>query len=100
MSYIYSSHLFLFSVKALFAREQSGPLSRILCAGPKLYDKLQLYRRTLGHLSAVYCVLFDRTGRYIITVSLDLDLILLFTCLSFHSYLMTFVMSFRVQMIF
>lgn len=54
-------------VKALFGREQSGPFTRKLCAGPKLYDKFQLYRRTLGHLSAVYCVLFDRTGRYIIT---------------------------------
>lgn len=54
-------------VKALFGRETSGPINRKQCAGPKLYDKLQLYRRTLGHLSAVYCVLFERTGRYIIT---------------------------------
>lgn len=29
-------------------------------------------RRTLGHLSAVYCVLFDRSGKYIITGADDL----------------------------
>lgn len=33
---------------------------------------MQLYRHTLGHLSAVYCVLFDRTGKYIITGADDL----------------------------
>lgn len=33
---------------------------------------MNLYRRTLGHLSAVYCVLFDRTGKYVITGADDL----------------------------
>lgn len=33
---------------------------------------MKLYRHTLGHLSAVYCVLFDRTGKYIITGADDL----------------------------
>lgn len=33
---------------------------------------MNLYRRTLGHLSAVYCVLFDRSGKYIITGADDL----------------------------
>lgn len=32
-----------------------------------LYEKQSLLRRTLGHLSAVYCVLFDRSGKYILT---------------------------------
>ncbi|XP_077290896.1 bromodomain and WD repeat-containing protein isoform X2 [Arctopsyche grandis] len=36
------------------------------------YGSLQLQRKTLGHLSAVYCVLFDRSGRYIITGADDL----------------------------
>lgn len=36
------------------------------------YSKLQMYRHTLGHLSAVYCVLYDRTGRYVITGADDL----------------------------
>lgn len=31
------------------------------------YEKLSLLRRTLGHLSAVYCVLFERSGKYILT---------------------------------
>ncbi|CAK1554474.1 unnamed protein product [Leptosia nina] len=33
---------------------------------------LQLQRRTLGHLSAVYCLVFDCTGKYIITGADDL----------------------------
>lgn len=37
-----------------------------------IYANIQLQRRTLGHLSAVYCVLFDRTGQYIITGADDL----------------------------
>jgi len=34
-----------------------------------MYTKMLQLLRLLGHLSAVYCVLFDRTGNYIITVS-------------------------------
>lgn len=37
-----------------------------------IYSKTKLLRRTMGHLSSVYCVLFDRTGRYIITGADDL----------------------------
>ncbi|XP_065578640.1 PH-interacting protein-like [Artemia franciscana] len=36
------------------------------------YSKLKLCSRNLGHLSAVFCVLFDRTGRYIFTGADDL----------------------------
>ncbi|CAH2062052.1 unnamed protein product, partial [Iphiclides podalirius] len=35
----------------------------------RLLSGLQLQRRTLGHLSAVYCLVFDCTGRYVVTVS-------------------------------
>lgn len=43
--------------------------------GPAVFPRralcgLQLQRRTLGHLSAVYCLVFDPTGRYVITVSI------------------------------
>lgn len=33
------------------------------------YARMFLHRRLLGHLSAVYCVAFDRTGLRIFTVS-------------------------------
>lgn len=39
---------------------------------PNFYEKQSLLRRTLGHLSAVYCVLFDRSGKYILTGADDL----------------------------
>lgn len=41
----------------------------------KLYGRVQQFCRTLGHLTAVYCVLFDRTGQYIFTVEIQLKLI-------------------------
>ena len=53
-------------------RENSGPLIRQQAVPSTFYSKLQLYRRNLGHLSAVYCVLFDRTGKYVITGADDL----------------------------
>lgn len=59
-------------VHVLQGRENSGALSRKEAIPTKFYCKMQLYRHTLGHLSAVYCVLFDRTGKYIITGADDL----------------------------
>ncbi|XP_011162535.1 PH-interacting protein isoform X2 [Solenopsis invicta] len=59
-------------VRVLQGRENSGPLSRRQAIPTKFYSKMKLYRHTLGHLSAVYCVLFDRTGKYIITGADDL----------------------------
>ncbi len=38
----------------------------------RLSRQLRRLRRTLGHLSAVYCLLFDRTGRLVITGADDL----------------------------
>ncbi|XP_028175844.1 bromodomain and WD repeat-containing protein 3-like, partial [Ostrinia furnacalis] len=38
----------------------------------RLLGGLQLQRRTLGHLSAVYCLVFDCTGRYVVTGADDL----------------------------
>lgn len=64
--------LFIHTVKVLSGRESSGPCTRKLAITNDFYSKAQLQRRTLGHLSAVYCVLFDRTGKYIITGADDL----------------------------
>lgn len=35
------------------------------------YQHMKIHKRILGHLSSVYCVAFDRTGRRIFTVSDD-----------------------------
>ena len=37
---------------------------------PELFRSVNSHIRILGHLSAVYCVCFDRTGRYILTVKI------------------------------
>lgn len=36
-----------------------------------MYQHIKMHRRILGHLSAVYCVAFDRTGHRIFTGSDD-----------------------------
>ncbi|XP_059610185.1 PH-interacting protein isoform X2 [Phlebotomus argentipes] len=59
-------------VRVLHGREQAGPIIRRLAIQPEFYEKQSLLRRTLGHLSAVYCVLFDRSGKYILTGADDL----------------------------
>lgn len=56
-------------VNVLYGRQSSGPLVRRQAIPTSFYSKTGLLRQTLGHLSAVYCVLFDRTGKYIVTVS-------------------------------
>ncbi|XP_055603175.1 bromodomain and WD repeat-containing protein 3-like [Uranotaenia lowii] len=59
-------------VKVLYGRQSAGPLVRRQAIPSSFYSKQNLQRRTLGHLSAVYCVLFDRSGKYIITGADDL----------------------------
>ncbi|XP_017866897.1 PREDICTED: PH-interacting protein isoform X2 [Drosophila arizonae] len=58
--------------RVLSGREHGGLVRRKLLVPTDLYRKTKLLRRTIGHLSSVYCVLFDRTGRYIITGADDL----------------------------
>ncbi|EDO38859.1 predicted protein, partial [Nematostella vectensis] len=53
--------------QVLLGRELSGPAVKRQLAQPNVYVKQSMHRRILGHLSAVYCVLFDRTGQCIIT---------------------------------
>lgn len=59
-------------VQVLYGRQAAGPITRRLVVTPCFYSKLDLIRTTLGHLTAVYCVLFDRSGKYIITGADDL----------------------------
>ena len=43
--------------------QYNGSFRREHIVNNKLYSKFQLHCRTVGHLSAVYCMLFDQTGR-------------------------------------
>lgn len=63
--------LFFFSsstVKVQRGRELTG-VQRFSSINPvSNYERMRLHRRILGHLSAVYCIAFDRTGLRIFTV--------------------------------
>ena len=45
-----------------------------------MYENIKLHSRKLGHLSAVYCVLYDRTGEAIFTVRLLCNLSFPYKC--------------------
>ncbi|ESP01057.1 hypothetical protein LOTGIDRAFT_140025, partial [Lottia gigantea] len=51
----------------LHAQKLSGRSRKDIVFPTPFYKKIERYDRKLGHLSAVYCVLFDRTGQYIFT---------------------------------
>lgn len=58
-----------------YAKQLTG-CTRYSCSFPEnMYQHIKMHRRILGHLSAVYCVAFDRTGHRIFTVSLFIYLI-------------------------
>ncbi|XP_060526262.1 bromodomain and WD repeat-containing protein 3 [Cylas formicarius] len=59
-------------VNCIQGRQVAGPFTRHRIISPRFYKNLQIQRTTLGHLSAVYCLLFDHSGRYIITGADDL----------------------------
>ena len=59
------------SVKIAMAREMCGIASVRHIRPSSCYGKMSPLSKALGHLSAVYCVLFDRTGDFIITVSIQ-----------------------------
>lgn len=65
------SPFFFFSsstVKVQRGRELTG-VQRFSSINPvSNYERMRLHRRILGHLSAVYCIAFDRTGLRIFTV--------------------------------
>ncbi|XP_042863346.1 bromodomain and WD repeat-containing protein 3-like isoform X2 [Penaeus japonicus] len=53
--------------QTILGRELQGTINYKHVVTNKFYSRIQLYFRSVGHLSAVYCMLFDRTGKYIIT---------------------------------
>ncbi|XP_073808252.1 bromodomain and WD repeat-containing protein 3 isoform X3 [Danio rerio] len=58
-------------VSIIGARQKTG-VARFGHAFPSCaYQHMKMHRRILGHLSSVYCVAFDRTGRRIFTGSDD-----------------------------
>ncbi|XP_061575074.1 bromodomain and WD repeat-containing protein 3 isoform X3 [Cololabis saira] len=62
-----TSHL----VKVLRGRELTGEQRFSSISPVSNYERMRLHRRILGHLSAVYCIAFDRTGLRIFTGSDD-----------------------------
>ncbi|KAM3836751.1 bromodomain and WD repeat-containing protein 1 isoform 2-T2 [Vipera latastei] len=58
-------------VELNYAKQLIG-CTRFSCSFPEnMYQHIKMHRRILGHLSAVYCVAFDRTGHRIFTGSDD-----------------------------
>lgn len=57
-----------FTVKVLFGREVSGSVDKRYLLPISKFSNVEFHGRVLGHLTAVYCVCFDTTGRYIATV--------------------------------
>uniref|UniRef100_A0A8C9RGW8 Bromodomain and WD repeat domain containing 3 n=1 Tax=Scleropages formosus TaxID=113540 RepID=A0A8C9RGW8_SCLFO len=53
------------------ARQTSGTARFTHAVPASAYQHMKMHRRILGHLSSVYCVAFDRTGRRIFTGSDD-----------------------------
>uniref|UniRef100_A0AAR5Q514 Bromo domain-containing protein n=1 Tax=Dendroctonus ponderosae TaxID=77166 RepID=A0AAR5Q514_DENPD len=59
-------------INSIRGNETGGPLSRSNIISPRIYKGMQMQRITIGHLSAVYCLLFDHSGKYVITGADDL----------------------------
>lgn len=53
------------------ARQATGTARFSQALPSSSYQYMKIHKRILGHLSSVYCVAFDRTGRRIFTVSDD-----------------------------
>lgn len=62
-----SSH----QVSIMGARQATGSARFGQALPSSTYQHMKIHKRILGHLSSVYCVAFDRTGRRIFTVSDD-----------------------------
>uniref|UniRef100_A0A8D0GIV0 Pleckstrin homology domain interacting protein n=1 Tax=Sphenodon punctatus TaxID=8508 RepID=A0A8D0GIV0_SPHPU len=55
----------------LFSRKLNGKYRLEHLIPTAVYQHMKMHKRILGHLSSVYCVTFDRTGRRIFTGSDD-----------------------------
>lgn len=64
-----TADFFSSTVKILRGRELTGAQCFSSICPVSNYERMRLHRRILGHLSAVYCIAFDRTGLRIFTVS-------------------------------
>uniref|UniRef100_A0A8D8RXJ3 Bromodomain and WD repeat-containing protein 3 n=1 Tax=Cacopsylla melanoneura TaxID=428564 RepID=A0A8D8RXJ3_9HEMI len=60
------------TVNVLRSREYSGPVSRSLMISSHKYSNIRQHYVNLGHLSAVFCVLYDKLGQIIVTGADDL----------------------------
>uniref|UniRef100_A0A8B9CD58 Pleckstrin homology domain interacting protein n=1 Tax=Anser brachyrhynchus TaxID=132585 RepID=A0A8B9CD58_9AVES len=58
-------------VDTLFSRKLNGKYRLERLVPTAVYQHMKMHKRILGHLSSVYCVTFDRTGRRIFTGSDD-----------------------------
>nr|XP_045246199.1 PH-interacting protein isoform X6 [Macaca fascicularis] len=59
------------SADTLFSRKLNGKYRLERLVPTAVYQHMKMHKRILGHLSSVYCVTFDRTGRRIFTGSDD-----------------------------
>ncbi|XP_042316498.1 PH-interacting protein isoform X4 [Sceloporus undulatus] len=57
--------------ETLFSRKLNGKYRLEHLVPTAVYQHMKMHKRILGHLSSVYCVTFDRTGRRIFTGSDD-----------------------------
>ncbi|XP_048361765.1 PH-interacting protein [Sphaerodactylus townsendi] len=57
--------------ETLFSRKLNGKYRLERLIPTAVYQHMKMHKRILGHLSSVYCVTFDRTGRRIFTGSDD-----------------------------
>lgn len=55
-------------VETSFGRRLNGSYRLRQLVPTAVYQHMKMHKRILGHLSSVYCVTFDRTGRRIFTV--------------------------------
>lgn len=60
---------FVLVADTLFSRKLNGKYRLERLVPTAVYQHMKMHKRILGHLSSVYCVTFDRTGRRIFTVS-------------------------------
>ncbi|CAI5772550.1 and WD repeat-containing 1 isoform X1 [Podarcis lilfordi] len=58
-------------VEVNYAKQLTGCTRSSSIFQGNMYQHMKMHRRILGHLSAVYCVVFDRTGHRIFTGSDD-----------------------------
>uniref|UniRef100_A0A4X2L6T9 Bromodomain and WD repeat domain containing 3 n=1 Tax=Vombatus ursinus TaxID=29139 RepID=A0A4X2L6T9_VOMUR len=63
--------LFVFPVMITSARQLTGYARFSHVFPSSSYQQMKMHKRILGHLSSVYCVAFDRSGRRIFTGSDD-----------------------------